>query len=84
MQRAPDWTREEFAILLSSPGIPHEQLVADLPQRSPGAIEVVRNGVHLLHRGEPTHDILSRMMLAYLEPRRSTLEALCAVCTLGS
>jgi hypothetical protein len=82
--RAPDWTREEFAILLSSPSLSPPDLAADFPGRSSGAIEVVRQGIHLYHRGQPTHDILSRMMLAYLEPRRSTLEALCAACILGS
>jgi hypothetical protein len=75
--RAPEWTREEFAVLLSSPTLSDEAVGGEV-QRSAGAVAVVRQGVHLLLQSEPTHNMLSRMMIAYLEPRREHMP--CAVC----
>jgi hypothetical protein len=55
------------------------ELVDDLPQRSTGAIEVVRQGICSYHRDGETHGILSRMMVSFLERRRGSL--ICAVCS---
>jgi hypothetical protein len=68
MTNAPDWSEEEFRLLLSQPNTPAAQLQAELPQRSIDAIELVRNGIaHHKRRGESP--LLSKMMVGILEER---------------
>ena len=80
MSREADWRPGEFAVLLSSPDLAPEELATDLPDRSTGAIEVVRQGVHLWHRHEDDRLILSRMMREYLSRRASHSHLACPVC----
>ena len=70
MTREPEWSREEFAVLLASSEIDAAELAkTDLPSRSPDAIKVVRQGILMLDGGKDTHGILSRMMVQFLEKR---------------
>jgi len=68
-ERAPEWSMGEFAILLASPRVSKVDLLADLPGRTAGAIDVVRQGVHLMHQALPAHGMLSAQMVRFLEPR---------------
>jgi hypothetical protein len=49
MTRFPDWTIEEFEILLNHNDLSGEQLAELLPRRTPDAVEVVRQGIHRFH-----------------------------------
>jgi hypothetical protein len=61
MTRAPEWSEEEFRLLLSQLATPAEELQQELPQRSVEAIELVRNAVaDYRRRGESP--LLSQMM----------------------
>jgi hypothetical protein len=61
MNRAPDWTKEEFGILLQNNSLASEGFTALLPRRSSDAIQVVRSGMHEFHqKGDST--LLSKMM----------------------
>lgn len=77
--RAPEWTEDEFEVVLRGYGLCHQEVAGTLPggRRSPGAVGVVREGIHSFHKG---HNIsmLSKMMLRYLEHRRGTL--ICPKC----
>jgi hypothetical protein len=75
--RAPDWTLEEFDTLINDAGWTDEELARRLPQRTPGAVGVVRAALHQFHQtgGSP---MLSRMMQQYVTARRGSLT--CAVC----
>lgn len=77
MNRAPDWTEDEFGILLADPTLSSMELSKELPRRSPGAIDAVRDGVHAFHQAKdaPT---LSQMMREQLEKKVSALT--CARC----
>lgn len=72
MGRAPDWTESEFEVVLNACGVLDEELAGRLPGRSPGAVRVVRAGIHSFHRGRNI-SMLSKMMLRYLESRRGAL-----------
>lgn len=75
--RAPDWTREEFDILLSGGEWTDEDLARWLPRRTDGAIRAVRAFVHAAH-SDGSIVGLSRMMQDRLVTRQGTLT--CAVC----
>ena len=77
--RAPDWTVGEFDVLVGSYGISNDELANRLPQRSSGAIDVVREGVHSYHRGGNI-SMLSLIMRDYLDSRRGSL--ICPKCGL--
>lgn len=65
MKRSPDWTKEEFEILLKNNSLSAESLSAQLPLRTLDAIQIVRNGIHEFHqKGGST--LLSKMMKEYL------------------
>ena len=76
MRRAPDWTPDEFEVLLGNPGVPAAQLALQLPQRTADAIDVVRQGIHAHHTGGRLQ--LSRMMKQRLTLPRSPLT--CSEC----
>jgi hypothetical protein len=73
--RAPEWTTDEFEILLRSPALPVDDLHLRLPKRTPDAIQVVRSGIHAFHLGK-NPSILSKMMVRRLEGNTSGLEGL--------
>jgi len=77
MARAPDWSEEEFDLLLNSSGLPAAELAQTLPKRTPGAIEVVQSGIHSFHRGGDV-SMLSQMMLLRLEESNGSL--ICPTC----
>jgi len=74
MVRAPEWTEGEFEVVLRGCGVSDEELAGRLPggRRSPGAVGVVREGIHSFHKGRNI-SMLSKMMLRYLESRRGAL-----------
>jgi hypothetical protein len=74
---APDWSEEEFKVLLDRPDLADEEVAKILMGRSAGAIGVVRAGVHNFHLSGDV-SMLSRMMLDYLQRRREPLR--CPVC----
>ena len=77
MKRAPEWTPEEFEILLQSPTLPVENLKLKLPRRTTSAIQIVRNGIHAYHTGMDT-SMLSFMMVNRL--KLNTIGLICSVC----
>ncbi len=68
MIRAPDWSQEEFEILLQNPQFTDEELSSLLPKRTTEAIAVIRSFIHNFHRGGNASG-LSKMMKARLEQR---------------
>ncbi|GAI45957.1 unnamed protein product, partial [marine sediment metagenome] len=70
--QAPDWTESEFEVLVNSYGLPDEELAHRLPQRSMGAIEVVKEGIHAFHLGNDI-SMLSQMMRSYLDRRHGSV-----------
>lgn len=65
MSRAPDWTLAEFEALTAHNELSDDDLATLLRTREPGAVEVVRNGIHAYHRGQNV-SMLSQMMLRRL------------------
>jgi hypothetical protein len=51
MPRAPEWTSEEFDILLQNNNLEPSGFREILPQRGADAIEILRNGIHAYHEG---------------------------------
>ncbi|MGE3755818.1 MAG: hypothetical protein AB7I45_16855 [Planctomycetota bacterium] len=80
MERAPDWTTEEFATLLAHNDLGPDDFAELLPRRSPGAIDAVRSGVHAHHTGGD-ESLLSGVMRRYLAEHAAELE--CPVCGRG-
>ena len=78
MARVPDWTADEFETLLNNYGLSDEELARKLPQRSVGAIELVRDAVHSYHTDKMFISALSKMMCRRLEERRGSL--VCSRC----
>lgn len=77
MSREPDWSSEEFEVLLNNPLLTDAELAPLLPERSTGAIGVVRAGIHALHTGR-NHSMLSQMMVQRLmAPSKPILCPLC-------
>lgn len=71
MVRAPDWTESEFKKLIYSPELSHEELSQILGSRSPGAIGVVREGIHAWHLEKRNPGgILSKRMVRILEDKK--------------
>lgn len=62
MARAPRWTEQEFETLVENLSHSDETLETRLPQRTVGAVEIVRNGIHSYHTGKHYESILSKMM----------------------
>lgn len=66
MVRAPDFSKEEFEILLQNHRLTDEELANLLPTRTVGAIRTVRSFIHSFHRGVNVSG-LSKMMIHRLE-----------------
>ena len=79
MAKAPNWTPEEFEILLRSPNEKDDSLYLQLPKRTPSAIQAVRGGIHAFHTGGKS-SLLSMMMVRRLQ--KDTTDLVCAVCRL--
>jgi len=77
MARAPEWTKEEFEVLLQNPHLSPDELSTHLPNRSVDAVIVVRKGIHAFHTGGNI-SMLSKMMIGRLESE--TEGASCSVC----
>jgi len=78
MDRAPNWTQDEFDTLLDNYRLSNEELALKLDKRRPGAVNWVRAGIHSYHRTGRNPSILSQMMVRRLEERRGSLT--CHVC----
>ena len=77
MTRAPDWSVEEFDTVLNNSNLDSLELAQQLPRRTPGAIEVVRQGIHSFHTGGNL-SLLSKMMLRRLKEKQE--QVTCAIC----
>lgn len=77
VKRAPEWTPDEFEILLRSPELSVDNLHLKLPGRTPGAVQIVRNAIHAFHTGKNT-SMLSKMMVRRLEG--DTTGLVCPIC----
>lgn len=77
MTRAPDWTIEEFEILIKNNHLSHEQLAQLLPGRTLGGIESVRQGIHLFHSSD-NGSMLSEIMRQRLKEKRQSQT--CPIC----
>jgi hypothetical protein len=62
MSRAPNWSEEEFELLLNNNHLSSHELAGKLPLRTADAVEIVRSGIHSFHRGMNV-SMLSKMML---------------------
>jgi hypothetical protein len=80
MTKAPEWTKEEFILLVSRPELFDEELVSLLPNRSAGAIGVVRAGIHSFHTGGDV-SMLSIMMKDLLGSKETLVE--CPICKMA-
>lgn len=67
MARAPNWTEQEFEVLLQNPRLSDQEVAAKLERRTVGAVGVVREGLHNYHTGKHYESILSKMMKRRLE-----------------
>jgi hypothetical protein len=77
MTRSPDWSIQEFEILLNNNNMSSKQLAQLLPQRTPDAIEVVRQGIHRFHDiGDGS--MLSEIMRQRLKEKRQS--PTCPIC----
>ena len=77
MTRSPDWSVEEFEILIKNNHLSHKQLAQLLPRRTPGAVESVRQGIHLYHSSD-NGSMLSEVMRQRLKEKRQSLT--CPIC----
>lgn len=78
-KRVPNWTLNEFEIVLQHPDLSHAEIAAMLPAyRTEGSVSWVRGGVHRFHAGQDNRGILSKMMRAHLRDKTYTVE--CAQC----
>ena len=77
MANAPDWTLEEFKILLDIGGKPSAQLSTQLPNRTAESISIIQQGIHAFHIGND-HSMLSRLMVDHLQAEHGYLK--CPVC----
>jgi hypothetical protein len=72
MNRAPDWTEEEFRALIENPKMAYDELAKVLPTRSVGAMTTVRSFLHSYHTGGDTSG-LSEMMKRVLRERKHSV-----------
>jgi hypothetical protein len=77
MAEKNEWTEQEFILLVSRPDLSDDGFAEIIPQRSAGAIGVVRAGVHSFHTGGDT-SMLSEMMLSLLGSKNTLVT--CPVC----
>lgn len=65
-KRKPNWTEEEFELLLNNNQMSDEELAEKLPLRSHGEVNIVREGIHAYHRGLNV-SMLSMLMVCRLD-----------------
>jgi len=80
MSREPEWAKEEFILLISKPELTDEELANLLPNRSQGAVGVVRAGVYSFHTGGDI-SMLSKMMKGLLSSKETLVN--CPVCKMA-
>ena len=69
MSQEPKWEKWEFEIVMNNPELTDEELKKKLP-RTLGAIQVVREGIHMFHMDDRNYKkILSKMMVCLLEDK---------------
>lgn len=67
MSRPGKWTIQEFAVLAKGHALSHSNLSRSIGTRTPGAVEVVREGVHAYHSGQRETTLLSKSQKEYLD-----------------
>ena len=60
--QAPQWTEQEFEVVVQNPGLSNEDLAGLLVSRSVGAVGVVRSGIHSFHQEGRDITMLSEIM----------------------
>ncbi len=80
MSQETEWTKEEFILLISKPELSDEELSDLLPDRSQGAVAVVRAGVHSFHTGGDI-SMLSTMMEKLLGSKDTLVT--CPICKMA-
>ena len=78
MAGAPNWTLEEFEILLSSGSLSNEHLSEKLERRTLSTVRGVRQGIHAFHLGQDVSSMLSEMMIKHLKQGRGSFT--CPIC----
>jgi hypothetical protein len=76
-KRAPVWTLNEFDLLLQNPSLSYFDIVKIIPGRSEDAIQIVRGGIHEIHKNGDS-PVLSVMMKKRLAQVGST--RICPIC----
>ena len=77
MSRSPNWSLDEFRVVLVSYGEKSGQLAERLPGRTLAAIELIKQGIHGHHRNNNVA-VLSKSMKEYLKNNRRS--HVCPVC----
>lgn len=78
MKKEPPWSKEEFGRLLKYSELSDDE-VAPICGHTPGAVGVVRSGIHHWHTTGHHHGILSKkVMIPYLEQHKGCVT--CPVC----
>jgi hypothetical protein len=77
MAREPEWTSDEFRVILENPQSSSEELRNQFLNRSIGAIDCVRSGIHDFH-SEGDSGILSAEMRRVLNSSRRAWT--CPIC----
>ena len=77
MKRLPDWTKKEFEILMENSSLSVESFSAQLPHRTPDAIQIVRNGIHEFHQ-KGDSSLLSKMMKDIIA--KPEIDLVCPIC----
>ena len=77
MGRVDDWNKFEFGALLRSNALSDRELAEQLPDRSSGAVAVVRQGIHSYHLGGDI-SMLSELMIRMLRQRAGKMK--CPIC----
>jgi len=80
MARPGPWTQSEFAALAKGHALSAEDAAA-ASGRSKGAVDVVREGVCVYHRGSRDTTLLSQLQKDYLDANRGAL--ICWRCGAG-
>jgi hypothetical protein len=77
MKQVPEWTNEEFELLVRNDSLSDEELSKSIPRRTIGAIQFVRSGIHEFHR-KGDSPLLSKMIKNYLT--KSVTVLVCPIC----
>ena len=73
MSRAPEWTADEFKMVIQNSDLSSSALADLLPARTTEAIDIVRNAIHSYHQ-DRNISMLSRVMCRHLESGKGSIQ----------